>query len=172
MVPRSPHEGELTGHAAPDLHLPGKEDEATIAEIVLAHPPQNRLTTQLIDELGKAVADTERSEARAVLLRAEGPDFSFGGDFTAWRGMTARKLRATLDRYLDVYNRFDQLPVPVIAAVQGALLRWRLRTRAACRRGLRGAERTLRAPRADPGDHHSPRGDLPRRRTRRPRPRL
>ncbi|WP_280885711.1 enoyl-CoA hydratase/isomerase family protein [Streptomyces sp. LBL] len=119
MVPRSPHEGELTGHAAPDLHLPGKEDEAAIAEIVLAHPPQNRLTAQLIDELGEAVADIGRSEARAVLLRAEGPAFSFGGDFTAWRGMTARELRATFDRYLDVYNRFEQLPVPVIAAVQG-----------------------------------------------------
>src|ERR1044072_8620192 len=33
--------------------------------------------------------------------------------------MTARELRATFDRYLDVYNRFEQLPVPVIAAVQG-----------------------------------------------------
>ncbi|MDH6622911.1 enoyl-CoA hydratase/carnithine racemase [Streptomyces sp. LBL] len=54
-----------------------------------------------------------------MLLRAEGPAFSFGGDFTAWRGMTARELRATFDRYLDVYNRFEQLPVPVIAAVQG-----------------------------------------------------
>ncbi|MGW6358990.1 enoyl-CoA hydratase/isomerase family protein [Streptomyces sp. NPDC055092] len=99
--------------------LPARDAEASVAEIVLANPPQNRLTAQLVDEFGEAVAAIGRSQARAVLVRAEGPDFSFGGDFTAWNDMTARELRATFEHYLDVFNRFERLPVPVIAAVQG-----------------------------------------------------
>jgi enoyl-CoA hydratase/carnithine racemase len=47
---------------------------------VLNNPPQNRLDEQLADELAEALNAVGRSDARAVLLRADGPDFSFGGD--------------------------------------------------------------------------------------------
>jgi enoyl-CoA hydratase/carnithine racemase len=68
---------------------------------------------------GKIVEAVEAGESRAVLLRAEGPDFSFGGDIVNWPNMSSRRLRATFDRYMTVFNRFERLPVPVVAAVKG-----------------------------------------------------
>ena len=66
-----------------------------------------------------ALDAVDRSDARAVLLRAEGPDFSFGGDIVPWPKMTTRELRTLFERYLEVFNRFERIPLPTIAAVQG-----------------------------------------------------
>ena len=90
-----------------------------LATIVLNNPPQNRLTTQLCDELECAVQEISASEARAVLLRAEGPDFSYGGDIEPWPQWERRELRTQFERYMTVFNRFERLPIPTIAAVQG-----------------------------------------------------
>src|SRR5438034_10510322 len=54
--------------------------EDGVATLVLNHPPQNRIEAQMASELAEALDAVERSDARVVLLRADGPDFSFGGD--------------------------------------------------------------------------------------------
>ena len=36
-----------------------------------------------------------------------------------WPEMSPRRLRATFDRYMSLFNRFERLPLPVITAVQG-----------------------------------------------------
>ncbi|WP_318219029.1 enoyl-CoA hydratase/isomerase family protein [Streptomyces sp. SCL15-6] len=90
-----------------------------LATIVLQNPPQNRLDQELIQELGTALDTISTSDARAVLLRADGPDFSFGGDIMDWPDMNVRELRGLFERYMDVFNRFERLPLPVVAAVQG-----------------------------------------------------
>jgi enoyl-CoA hydratase/carnithine racemase len=51
-----------------------------IALITLNNPPQNRLSLQILDELDVALTAIGDSETRALLLRADGADFSFGGD--------------------------------------------------------------------------------------------
>jgi enoyl-CoA hydratase/carnithine racemase len=90
-----------------------------VATITLNNPPQNRLAEQMIGELEDALTTLGRSDARAVLLRAEGPDFSFGGDILPWDGMSNAELRSLFERYMNAFNRFERLPLPVIAAVQG-----------------------------------------------------
>jgi enoyl-CoA hydratase/carnithine racemase len=90
-----------------------------IATITLNNPPQNRLAEQMIGELEDALTTVGRSEVRAVLLRAEGPDFSFGGDILPWDGMSDAALRSLFERYMNAFNRFERLPVPVVAAVRG-----------------------------------------------------
>ncbi|MDM0066083.1 enoyl-CoA hydratase/isomerase family protein [Variovorax sp. J31P207] len=99
-------------------HLTVAFDE-NLATIVLDRPPQNRIDDQMIDELAAAVTAIERSEARAVLVRSEGENFSFGGDIMSWPGADVRELRSRFEHYLSVFNRFERLPMPVIAAVQG-----------------------------------------------------
>lgn len=99
-------------------HLTVSFDEH-LATIVLDRPPQNRLDDQMIDELAAAVTAIERSGARAVLLRSEGHDFCFGGDIMDWPDASIHELRARFERYLSVFNRFERLALPVIAAVQG-----------------------------------------------------
>ncbi len=93
--------------------------ERQVATIVLHNPPQNRIDDQMVDELAAAVEAVGRGDARAVLVRAEGENFSFGGDIMTWPGATTRELRARFDRYMSVFNSFERLPLPVVAAVQG-----------------------------------------------------
>ena len=93
--------------------------EDRVATLVLNHPPQNRIDVQMASELAEALDAVERSDARVVLLRADGPDFSFGGDIVDWPNMDVRELRTLFERYMSVFNRFERLPLPVIAAVHG-----------------------------------------------------
>lgn len=90
-----------------------------LATITLNNPPQNRLAEQMISELEAVLTRVAQSDARAVLLRAEGTDFSFGGDILPWDGMSTAELRSLFERYMNAFNRFERLPMPVIAAVQG-----------------------------------------------------
>ncbi len=90
-----------------------------IAVITVNNPPQNRLTTQLFDELEIAPTAIGDSDARALLVHAEGPDFSFGGDIVDWPDMTTRELRTLFERYMNCFNRLERLSIPTVAAVQG-----------------------------------------------------
>ncbi len=74
---------------------------------------------RLVEELATALDEIERGEVRAVLVHAEGVDFSFGGDIVPWPTMTHRELRAALESYMVTFNRFERLPIPTIVAVQG-----------------------------------------------------
>lgn len=96
--------------------------EDHVATVTLDNPPQNRIDDRMADELADATAAITRGGARAVLLRAEGPDFSFGGDITDWPDADGGELRARFERYMSVFNEFERVPVPVIAAVQGLCL--------------------------------------------------
>ena len=95
------------------------EIEQGLATVVLNNPPQNRLSPQMADELCKIVNVVGRSEARAVLLKAEGRDLSFGGDIVPWPALSPPELRALFERYLSAFNQFERIPVPTVAAVQG-----------------------------------------------------
>lgn len=91
-----------------------------IATIVLNNPPQNRLSAALVKDLAEAVTDLAgRNDTRAVLFRAEGPDFSFGGDFPAWDGVAAEDFSKMIEQGLQLMNLLEALPVPIIMAVQG-----------------------------------------------------
>jgi len=90
-----------------------------LATLTLTNPPQNRIGAQMVVELAAALDEIERGEARAVLVHAEGPDFSFGGDIVPWPKMTSRELRTSFESYMAAFNRFERLPMPTIAATQG-----------------------------------------------------
>ncbi|MFK0107129.1 enoyl-CoA hydratase/isomerase family protein [Streptomyces sp. NPDC091217] len=99
-------------------HLTYSLDDG-LATLVLTNPPQNRIDPRMADELDEAVDAIGHSGARAVLVRAEGPDFSFGGDIADWPDTDVHTLRTVFERYMQVFNRLERLPLPVIAAVQG-----------------------------------------------------
>lgn len=93
--------------------------EDQLATLAIDRPPQNRIDDRMVDELAAAITAIERSGARAVLLRSEGENFSFGGDIMDWPDTSTHALRARFEHYMSVFNRFERLPMPVIAAVQG-----------------------------------------------------
>ena len=96
--------------------------EDGVATLVLDNPPQNRITGEMSDELADALNEIGRSDARVVLLRARGRDFSYGGDISDWPDAGVRELRVLLERHMSVFNEFERLPLPVVAAVQGRCL--------------------------------------------------
>ncbi|NSL21314.1 enoyl-CoA hydratase/isomerase family protein [Agrobacterium tumefaciens] len=93
--------------------------EDNFAEIVLTNPPQNRLSPEMLEELRDALKAVGSSGARALLLSAEGNDFSFGGDIVPWVDMDVRSLRTLFEDYMHTFNMFERLSIPTVAAVQG-----------------------------------------------------
>lgn len=91
-----------------------------LGELTLANPPQNRLGLQMLDDFEEAVDLIGQSGARALVVRGDGPDFSWGGYFPEWIDMNQTEVRNLLDRWLSVYTRIERFPFPVVAAVQGA----------------------------------------------------
>jgi enoyl-CoA hydratase/carnithine racemase len=67
----------------PHLRYGIKDDLATV---ILNNPPQNRLSVEMLDELAQGLDTIGQSAARALLLRADGPDFSCGN-----QGVQSRK---------------------------------------------------------------------------------
>ena len=90
-----------------------------VATLVLNNPPQNRLGLEVIADLGAALDTIETEEVRAVLLRADGDNFSYGGDIEPWLEWTAAERRFHFSDFMRTFNRFEQLPMPTITAVQG-----------------------------------------------------
>jgi enoyl-CoA hydratase/carnithine racemase len=80
--------------------------ENNLARLVLSHPPQNPLTQEFFDELSDGISLIAAGGARAALLSAEGPDFSYGGDIVPWPTLTPEQLRAAFERRLATVNQW------------------------------------------------------------------
>ena len=94
--------------------------EDGVATITLNNPPQNRMSGELMQGLMAAVQDLSgRTDTRVVLLRANGPDFSYGGDITTWMGQSKEEFGGTISQGVMLTNLFQDLPCPVVVAVQG-----------------------------------------------------
>jgi 2-(1,2-epoxy-1,2-dihydrophenyl)acetyl-CoA isomerase len=99
-------------------------DEDGLAHLRLTRAAKhNAIDAAMVEAFARAVIDLERAEGvRAVLLAADGPSFTVGGDLPFIAAHSDR-LAATLDdmigRYHDALGRLAALPAPVVAAVQG-----------------------------------------------------
>ena len=62
------------------------ERDGAIGNIILANPPFNRLDLRFSEALRAAVHQASVSDIRVLVIRAEGPHFSFGGEVREWPG--------------------------------------------------------------------------------------
>jgi 2-(1,2-epoxy-1,2-dihydrophenyl)acetyl-CoA isomerase len=96
-----------------------------VVSIVLARTGMhNALVPEFLDEFLDALAGVANdASCRAVLLRAEGPAFSIGGDMRRFQEERSRDLAAYADTLVGKLNRsilaLLDLPQPVVAAVDG-----------------------------------------------------
>lgn len=98
-----------------DLSVDGQ-----IATMTLNNPPQNRLTDAVLQGFAASMAQlSNEPSVRAVALRSDGEDFSWGGDITPWLEMTPEEFGQRIEGGLALCNAFEDLQVPVVAAVQG-----------------------------------------------------
>ncbi|MFZ5827596.1 MAG: enoyl-CoA hydratase/isomerase family protein [Bacillota bacterium] len=100
------------------------EVEGSVASITLNRPERhNSLVPALLEELHEGLDALRRQEElRALVLQANGPSFSTGGDVRAFHeqgeqvGTYATRLVGRLN---DIVLGLLDFPVPVVAAVQG-----------------------------------------------------
>jgi enoyl-CoA hydratase/carnithine racemase len=93
--------------------------EEAIGHIVLANPPTNYLDRRYCECLARAVHEASESDVRVVLVRAEGPNFSLGGEVREWPGKDINWFRTFVAEVNQSYRALEALRVPTIAAVQG-----------------------------------------------------
>ena len=96
------------------------EREGPVGSIVLNNPPQNRIGRQMMRDLIDAVAEASASDIRVLLVRGDGPDFSFGGDVREWPDATPQELRSFVFRVTAAFHAIELLPIPTVAVIQGA----------------------------------------------------
>lgn len=93
--------------------------EEAVGHIVLANPPTNYLDRRYSECLARAVHEASESNVRVVLVRAEGPNFSVGGDVREWPGKDINWFRTFVAEVNQSYRALEALRVPTICAVQG-----------------------------------------------------
>jgi enoyl-CoA hydratase/carnithine racemase len=95
------------------------EENGAIGSVVLANPPFNRIDSAYAMNLRDAVHRASESSIRVLVVRAEGPNFSFGGDVREWPGKDANWFRTFVAEVNQSYRAIEALRVPTVAAVQG-----------------------------------------------------
>ncbi len=99
------------------------ERDGDVGSIVLSNPPHNWLSRQFADDLTDAVHQAGESDIRALLIRAEGPNFSHGGAVFDWRPEEDRRwFRTFVGEVNTAYRTIEALPIPVVAAVRGDVM--------------------------------------------------
>jgi enoyl-CoA hydratase/carnithine racemase len=96
--------------------------DGDVGEIVLADPPLNLFGLQLARDLADAAAEARDSGARAVLVRAEGDNFSAGASVEMFLGRDEAAARELIEEFMPAIRRFAAIEVPTLAAVQGLCL--------------------------------------------------
>lgn len=97
--------------------------EEGIATLLLSNPPQNRLNSATSEGFRTAIKRIQSdSSIRALVIRADGENFSYGGDISNWLEVDPAAISANIGEGLKRLREFEELRVPVISAVQGICL--------------------------------------------------
>src|SRR6266481_8263707 len=98
------------------------ERDGSIGNIVLANPPFNRLDSRFAVALREAVHQASVSDIRVLVVRSEGPHFSFGGEVREWPGKDVNWFRKFVADINESYRAIEALRIPTVAVVQGIAL--------------------------------------------------
>jgi enoyl-CoA hydratase/carnithine racemase len=93
-----------------------------VGEIVLDDPPLNLFSLELARDLMAATAEAAESSARAILVRAEGDNFSAGANVEIFLDRDEAAARELIEEFLPAIRRFAEIEVPTLAAVHGLCL--------------------------------------------------
>jgi enoyl-CoA hydratase/carnithine racemase len=95
------------------------EREGAVGSIVLANPPYNRLDLRFAEALRVAVHQASASDIRVLVVRSEGPHFSFGGEVREWPGRDVNWFRTFVAEVNFSYRAIEMLKIPTVAVVRG-----------------------------------------------------
>src|SRR5580704_8840919 len=95
------------------------ERDGAIGNIVLGDPPFNRVDLRFAAALRDAVHQASESDIRVLVIRSEGPHFSFGGEVREWPGKDVNWFRTFVAEVNVSYRAIEMLKIPTVAVVQG-----------------------------------------------------
>ena len=88
--------------------------------LTIDKPPVNALGRELVDDLGRALAElSEDHDARCLIVRSGGAHFCAGADLKERQGMSLDDVRAFVPKLAGVCNAVAGLPCPSLASVRG-----------------------------------------------------
>lgn len=96
------------------------QQQDSVGQIVLANPPKNLIDSNFSDALKRAVHEAGESSIRALLVRAEGPNFSQGGDVLDFLEKDTNAFRTFIGDCNQSFRAIEALQIPTVAAVRGA----------------------------------------------------
>jgi enoyl-CoA hydratase/carnithine racemase len=120
-----------TSENSTDPALVTVDDNGKVAVVTMVHRPYNLSGPILYGALLTAFEEAVKSGCRAILLRSGLRHFCAGADVKLWDERIAKEGQAALDPLI-VLHGFEQLPVPIVAAVHGACLGGGLELALAC----------------------------------------
>jgi methylglutaconyl-CoA hydratase len=102
------------------------EYDGDLATLTLNRPERrNAISTQMIEELPRALEEAEKSSARVLILTGAGKAFCAGMDLEDLRAIASQTLEKHLEdarRMANMFYRVYTFPKPLIAAVNGAAI--------------------------------------------------
>lgn len=93
--------------------------DGAVGEIVISDPPLNLFGLELSRDLASAAAEARDSDARAILIRAEGDNFSAGANVEMFLERDEAAARELIEEFMPAIRNFAAIDVPTVAAVQG-----------------------------------------------------
>jgi enoyl-CoA hydratase/carnithine racemase len=96
--------------------------DGDVGEIVISDPPLNLFDMELARDLASATGEARDSGARAILVRADGDNFSAGANVEIFLDRDEGAARELIEEFMPVIRRFAEIDVPTVAAVQGLCL--------------------------------------------------
>jgi enoyl-CoA hydratase/carnithine racemase len=97
------------------------ERSGDVGHIILCNPPHNLLNVEFYEELREAVEAATAQDIRALLLRAEGPNFTRGGDVAVLAKLSSAEFRLLTAEYNRSFRAIEALPIPTVVAVRGTV---------------------------------------------------
>ena len=95
------------------------EQTGAVGHLILCDPPENQLGRRWADDFRRAVHEASEAPIRALVVRAEGPNFGTGGEVAAWPGKDLRWFQTFIDEVNQAYRALEALRIPTVAAVRG-----------------------------------------------------
>ncbi len=90
-----------------------------LGEIVIDSPPLNLFGGDLLADLQAAINEAAESDIRALMVRAEGDDFSAGADASVFSGLDEAHAGELETTVLSLIAAIENLPFPTLALIHG-----------------------------------------------------
>ncbi|GIO27760.1 enoyl-CoA hydratase [Ornithinibacillus bavariensis] len=105
-----------------------------VATLTIQSPPANALSSNLLKALSERLDEIQREEkVKAIVLKGEGRFFSAGADIKEFTSLQEASDYQSLSEFgQQIFDRIENLSIPVIAAIHGAALGGGLELAMAC----------------------------------------